>query len=60
MYKMWKGMDIDMVHICNECKHREECKEFLKDRAGILCNNKLYQQEREKEWAKYNKEYMEE
>lgn len=53
-------MDIDMVHICNECKHREECKEFLKDRAGILCNNKLYQQEREKEWAKYNKEYMEE
>lgn len=50
-------MDVDMVHICNECEYREHCKEFLKNEVGILCNNKLYQQEREKEWAKYNKEY---
>lgn len=41
-----------MVHICNECEYRGDCKEFLKDEAGILCNNKLYQQEREKEWAR--------
>lgn len=41
-----------MVHICNECSHREDCKEFLKDRAGILCNNKLYQKERENQWSK--------
>ena len=48
-----------MVHICNECEHREECKEFLKDTASILCNNKLYQQEREKKWAEYNRKYLE-
>ncbi len=45
-------MDVNMVHICNECKYREECKEFLKDSAGILCNNKLYQKERENQWSK--------
>lgn len=48
-------MDINMVHICNECKHREECREFLKDSVGILCNNKLYQKEREEQCPKEKK-----
>lgn len=45
-------MDVDMVHICNECKYRGDCKEFLRDRTGMLCNNKLYQKERENQWLK--------
>lgn len=58
MYKMWKGVDL-MVHICNECKYREDCKVAFKDNSGILCSNKLYQNEREKRWAKYCKELKE-
>lgn len=46
-----------MVHICNDCQYKEGCKNFLEDKTGILCNNKYYQLEREKQWAENCKEF---
>lgn len=50
-----------MLHICNDCKFREECKEKFIDTTGILCGSKnlYFRKTREQEWAKYSKELLE-
>lgn len=39
-----------MTHICNYCKYSDVCKEKFKDRSGMLCTNKHFQNEREQNW----------
>lgn len=50
-----------MMHICNECKFRDECEEKFIDTTGILCGSKnlYFRQNREKEWSEYAKEFLE-
>lgn len=41
-----------MIHICNDCKYNNTCKEKFKEQTGMLCNNIFFQKEREIEWRK--------
>lgn len=43
-----------MRHICNYCKYQDVCKEKFKEESGMLCRNKYFQIEREKEYKKEN------
>lgn len=39
-----------MTHICNYCEYQDICKDKFKDRGGMLCSNKYFQNKRETEW----------
>lgn len=47
-------MIIMLIHICNECKYKDICKDKFKEPSGMLCKNKHFQIEREIEWGKEN------
>ena len=44
-----------MTHICNDCKYNDICKEKFKEKSVLLCKNKYFQKEREKEFSSEGK-----
>jgi hypothetical protein len=41
-----------MIHICNDCENKYNCKQAFKDKSGMLCSNIFFQKEKEIEWRK--------